>query len=186
MFTVCYCLHSHASRTVNILPLRNICTRETTNQCCRSGSRFGSARVRLAVLYPEPDQYWESVLRFRDVYPGSRIRPFSIPDPGSDFFPSRIPDPNCLHTGSRIRIKEFKYFNPKNGFQALENMIRVVHPGSRIQMLTFYGNHPGSRIQWSKRHRIPDPDHQHCWECGSGSINIKIDQNLQINLAPAF
>ena len=43
-----------------------------------------------------------------------------IPDPRSDFFPSRIPDPNCLHPGSRILIKEFKYFNPqkqqKNGF----------------------------------------------------------------------
>jgi hypothetical protein len=38
-----------------------------------------------------------------------------IPDPGSDFFPSRIPDPNCLHPGSRILIKEFKYFNPKKG-----------------------------------------------------------------------
>ncbi len=35
------------------------------------------------------------------VYAGSRIRLFSIPDP------------NCLHPGSRIRIKEFKYFNPK-------------------------------------------------------------------------
>ncbi len=48
-----------------------------------------------------------TVLRIRDVYPGS------------DFFPSRNPDPNCLHPGSRIRIKEFKYFNPKkqkNGF----------------------------------------------------------------------
>jgi hypothetical protein len=36
-----------------------------------------------------------------------------ITDPGSDFFPSRIPDPNCLYPGSRILIKEFKYFNPK-------------------------------------------------------------------------
>jgi hypothetical protein len=35
-----------------------------------------------------------------------------IPDPG-DFFPSRIPAPNCLHPGSRIFIKEFKYFNPQ-------------------------------------------------------------------------
>jgi hypothetical protein len=47
---------------------------------------------------------------------------FSVADPGpagSDFFPSRIPDPNCLHPGSRIRIKEFKYFmyfNPKKWF----------------------------------------------------------------------
>jgi hypothetical protein len=36
-----------------------------------------------------------------------------IPDPGSYFFPSRILDPNCLHPGSRILIKEFRYFNPK-------------------------------------------------------------------------
>jgi hypothetical protein len=34
-------------------------------------------------------------------------------------------------------------------------MIRVVHPGSRIRMLTF--SHPGSRIQGSKMHPIPDP-----------------------------
>ncbi len=37
-----------------------------------------------------------AVLRIRDVYPGSRIRLFSISDPGS-----------------RILIKEFKYFNPQ-------------------------------------------------------------------------
>ncbi len=37
------------------------------------------------------------VLRIRDVYPGSRIRLFSIRHPGSEFF----------HPGSRIRIKEF-------------------------------------------------------------------------------
>jgi hypothetical protein len=45
--------------------------------------------------------------------------------PGSEFFPSQ----------SRIRIKEFKYFNPKNCFSALGNMIWVVlphrDPGSR-------------------------------------------------------
>jgi hypothetical protein len=41
-------------------------------------------------------------------------------------------------------------------------MIRVVHPGSRIRMLTF--SHPGSRIQGSKRHPIPDP--------GSGSETL--------------
>jgi hypothetical protein len=49
-----------------------------------------------------------------------------IPDP--TFFTSRIQDSNCLHPGSRILIKEFKYFNPKkkqkNGFEALN------HPGS--------------------------------------------------------
>jgi hypothetical protein len=39
-------------------------------------------------------------------------------------------------------------------------MIWVVHPrsGSRIRILSFYP----SRIQGSKRHRIPDPDLQQC------------------------
>ncbi len=63
-----------------------------------------------------------------------------------------IPDPNCLHPGSWILIKEFKYFNPKKSkkmiSKLLKNMIRVVHPGSRIRMLAF--SHPGSRIQGSK------------------------------------
>jgi hypothetical protein len=35
------------------------------------------------------------------MFIGSRIRLFNIPDP------------NCLHPGSRILIKEFKYINPK-------------------------------------------------------------------------
>ncbi len=44
-----------------------------------------------------------TVLRIWDVYCVSRIRLFPIPHPGSwiQIFPSRI------------RIKEFKYFNPK-------------------------------------------------------------------------
>jgi hypothetical protein len=43
-------------------------------------------------------------------------------------------------------------------------MIRVVHPEfrTRIRMLTF--SYPGSRIQGSKRHPIPDP--------GSGSATL--------------
>jgi hypothetical protein len=56
---------------------------------------------------------------------------------GSGMF---ILDPHYFHPrsrvkkipGSRIRIrfKEFKYFNPKNCFQALGNMIQNVHSGS--------------------------------------------------------
>jgi hypothetical protein len=37
----------------------------------------------------------------------------SIADPGCLF---RIPEQNFFHPGSRIRTKEFKYFNPKNCF----------------------------------------------------------------------
>jgi hypothetical protein len=61
---------------------------------------------------------------------------------GSGMF---ILDPNFFHPGSAS-----KNFNPKNCFQALANMIRVVHPGSGSWFLHI-------RIQRSKRHRIPDP-----------------------------
>jgi hypothetical protein len=58
----------------------------------------------------------------------------SVTDPGCfsrsriDFFPSRIPDPNFFHPGSVSTI--LSILTPKNGFQALGNMIWVVHPGS--------------------------------------------------------
>jgi hypothetical protein len=42
-------------------------------------------------------------------------------------------------------------------------MIRVVHPGSRIRMLTF--SHPGSRGPKGTQSRIPDP--------GSGSAILR-------------
>jgi hypothetical protein len=74
----------------------------------------------------------DNCLGTRTFLPVLRIRDVST---GSDFFPSRIqifpiPDPH-----QRI-------LTPKNGFQALKNIIQVVHPGS------------GSQIQGSKRHRI--------------------------------
>ncbi len=76
-----------------------------------------------------------------------------ISDPGSDFFLSWIPDPNCFHPGSRIRIKEIKYFNPKKWFLSSRK-----YPGcsTRIPDPDFF--YP-SRIPdpGVKRHRIPDP-----------------------------
>jgi len=47
-------------------------------------------------------------------------------------------------------------------------MTLVVHPGSRIRVLTF--SHPGSWIQGSKRHPIPDP--------GSGSATLTVSTGL--------
>jgi hypothetical protein len=38
------------------------------------------------------------------------FKQYPIADPGCL---SRTPDPNFYHPGSRIRIKEFKYFKPK-------------------------------------------------------------------------
>jgi hypothetical protein len=92
----------------------------------------------------------------RFPYPGSKFFSSWIPDPRSEFFPSRILDPRCALKNSSILTK-------KNGFSALRNMIRVLHPESRsrIWILTFYLSQipildPRSRIQGSKRHRIPD------------------------------
>ncbi len=67
----------------------------------------------------------DPVLRIRDVYPRSRIRLFSI-----------------LVPGSRMHIKEFKYFNSKISFLSS----RKYAPGcsSRIRILIF--THPGSRL----------------------------------------
>jgi hypothetical protein len=67
-----------------------------------------------------------------------------------------VADPGCLSWiwifffPSRIRIKEFKYFNPKNCFSALGNMIRIVHSGSGSWIFT----HPGSRGQKGPRSRV--------------------------------
>jgi hypothetical protein len=89
-----------------------------------------------------------------------------IPDLGSDFFPSRIPDPNCLHPGSASKNLSILFIlTEKKWFLSF----RKYDPGcsSRIRMLTFYPSRirdPGSRIQGSKMHRIPDPDPQQCFQ----------------------
>ncbi len=87
----------------------------------------------------------KSVLRIRDVYPGShprsRIRIFPIPD-----------------RGSRIRIKELKYFNPKKGFLSsrkydpgCSSLIRIPDPDSEF-------------------FPIPDPDPGSRGQKGTGSL----------------
>ncbi len=82
-------------------------------------------------------RYGIPVLRIRDVYPGSR---FKIP----------IPVPNFSHPGSRIRIKEFKYCNPKKWFLSS----RKYDPGCSSWIRILILSHPGSRIQGPKRHWI--------------------------------
>ncbi len=53
-------------------------------------------------------------------------------------------------------FKELQNFLPKNCHQALKNM------GLRSQIRDPEKTYSWSRIQGSKRHRIPDPDPQHC------------------------
>ncbi len=86
------------------------------------------------------------VLRIRDVYPGSRIRPF--------LFRIRI----FFHPRFRILIKEFKYFNPKKWFLSSGKY----DPGcsSRIRIMTFYPS------------RIPDPGSRGQKGTGSGSAKL--------------
>jgi hypothetical protein len=83
-------------------------------------------------------------------HPGSQILIFFIPDPGS-----------------RIHLKEFKYFNPKKWFLSTQkydpgfsSRIRIPNPDPDFLPIL----DPGSRIQGSKRYRIPDP--------GSGSAPL--------------
>jgi hypothetical protein len=87
------------------------------------------------------------------VYAISKTGHISVADP--------IPEPNFFHPGSkffpsRIRIKEFKYFKPKNWFQSS----RKYDPGcsSRIRILTFSPS------------RIPDPGVKKAPDPGSATL----------------
>jgi hypothetical protein len=68
-----------------------------------------------------------------------------------------IPDPTFFHPGSRIRIKEFKYFNPKKWFLSS----RKYDPGCSSWIpdpdADFY------------TYRIPDPGVKEAPDPGSGS-----------------
>ncbi len=87
------------------------------------------------------------------------FKQYPIADPGCL---SRTPDPNFYHPGSRIRIKEFKYFKPKKMVSKLWEIWSGLFVPDRSGSWLF--THPGSRIQGSKRHRIPDPDPQHWFQ----------------------
>jgi hypothetical protein len=78
-------------------------------------------RLRIFLVVVVVETMWLAVLRTRNAYPGPRDRIFFIPNQG----PKKIPDP-------RSASKNLSICNPKNCFSALGNMIRDVHPGTRI------------------------------------------------------
>ncbi len=84
--------------------------------------------------------------------PRSKFCPSWIPDHGSEFFPSRMLDPRSASKNLSILAK-------KNGFSALRNMIRVFPSDLIPDFLPIPDPilDPRSRIQGSKKHRIPDP-----------------------------
>jgi hypothetical protein len=93
-----------------------------------------------------------------------------IPDPGSRVkkFPgSRI----------RIRIKEFKYFNKKNCFQSLGNMIQNILPGSGSATLQYFltesfilllSNHSKKALSFA--HNQYETTQKVSLECGLSSL----------------
>ncbi len=132
--------------------------------------------------------------RIPDVYPGSRILIFTHPgsrisDPGSK-------NSNKRERGKKIFVipfyvatnftklsiilvlkcwkqnlgqfsKKYRTFYQKNCQKALKNMVLgsgIRDPGSEIRDPE--KTYSGSRTQGSKRHRIPDPDPQHCCQYG--------------------
>jgi hypothetical protein len=103
-----------------------------------------------------------------------------IPDPtffysGSELSPSRIPDPNCLHPGSRVRIKEFKYFNPKKTKKWFLSS-RKYDPGCSFRIPDPYADFlpipdPGAK-------KAPDPE--------SGSATLVYTGLARINFPRIF
>jgi hypothetical protein len=71
---------------------------------------------------------------------------YRIPDPNFS-----IPDPGSKRSRIRIRIKEFKYFNPEKCFQVRGKFTRDVHPDPDFLPIP----DPGA-----KNHLISDPDPQ--------------------------
>jgi len=119
------------------------CGSASASRACWSGAGSGSSKFR-------PKLNFFPVLLIRDVYPGSRIRLFSILGP------------NCLHPGSASKnLSILTQKKPIKWFLSSRKYDPGCSPGSRIRMLTFYPSRipdPGS-----ERHRIPDPDPQLCF-----------------------
>ncbi len=137
-----------------------------------SPSKFGgkiSSLARSGMFIPDPGS---RIRMFPIPDPGSWIQIFSILDPWSQIWIFSIPEP-----GSRMHIKEFKCFNQKKWFLSSQKYDPGFPSRIRIWILTFYLSwipilDPRSRIQGSKRHRIPDP--------GSGFATQKISGLLRL------
>ena len=117
-----------------------------------SPSKFGDKISSLAdlgclsrILNPESERFPS---RSQDT--GSKFFPSWIPDPRFEFFPSQVLDPGCISKNLSILTK-------KMVTQLSEIWSRFSipdpDPGSGSWLFTY----PRSRIQGSKRQRIPDP-----------------------------
>jgi hypothetical protein len=123
------------------LPLKCLFSFRAFSYCAYFHSaNYSTVRPKIALTLSVPMGAWSSLFQFRcRRLDGTKN--------------SKSKDDNSFrrsYSESRIRIKEFKYFNPKNGFLALGNMIWVVHPGPDPDFLLT--PEPGSRVK-----KAPDP-----------------------------
>ncbi len=86
-----------------------------------------------------------------DVYPGSRIRLFSIPDPGSRIRTVSIQDPGSASKNLSILSQKKWFLSSRKYDPGCSSQI----PDPDADFLPIPD--PRSQIQGSKRHRIPDP-----------------------------
>ncbi len=116
------------------------------------------------------------MLRIWDVYPGSRIRLFSIPNPGSELSPSRIPDPHQSILTPKKPKKWFlssRKYDPGCSYRIPDaDFLPIPDPGSRGQKGT------GSRI------RIRNTGFMNCFLFRN--ISDKGPYNQSISEAPIF
>ncbi len=116
----------------------------------------------------------QSVLRLRDVYPGSWFLP--IPDPGSRIsdLGSQIQKQQKKREVKKICCHKFHKTEYYFIFKMLKkklwaNFQKIIEVFTQkiLNMLSGIQDpektYSGSRIQGSKRHRIPGPDPQHCF-----------------------
>ncbi len=100
--------------------------------------------------FPRPDLYQDEFMTKNSLRIQSTLLSTSVADP--NFFRIRI----FLHTGSRIRIKEFRYFNPKKWF--LSSWKNDLGCSSRIRILFFYPSRiPGVYILVENGYLFPPP-----------------------------
>ena len=108
-------------------------------------SSFADLGCLSRILNPESECFPS---RIQDT--GSKFFPSWIPDPRFEFFPSQVLDPGCISKNLSILTK-------KMVSQLSEIWSRFSipdpDPGSESWLFTY----PRSRIQGSKRQRIPDP-----------------------------
>ncbi len=106
---------------------------------------------------------WQSVLRIRDVYPGSRIRLFSIPDPRSRIRTVSIPDPGSSSKNlSILTAKKAKkwFLSSKKYDPGCSSRI----PDPDADFLPSRIPDPGVNKAPNPGSRIPDPDPQYWWQ----------------------